>query len=67
MGQKRGEKIWEILSGILLFAVLIFKTVFHKQDSDIVFDAGGKIVIVMLLFLFFVIYYIQIKKTGKGS
>lgn len=66
MDQKKGEKIWEILSGILLFAVVIFKTVFHEQDSDIVFDAGGKAVIIVLLILFIVIYYIQIKKTGKG-
>lgn len=58
-------KIREISVAIILFSTLIIKTVFHKQDYDTVFDAGGKTVVIMLLILFFAIYYVQIKKNDK--
>jgi H+/gluconate symporter-like permease len=64
--EKPNEKIREILGAIVLFAVLIFKTVFHKQDYDTVFDVGGKVAIIVLILLFCAIYYIQIKKNDNG-
>ncbi len=63
--EKPNEKIREILGAIVLFAALIFKTVYHKQDYDTVFDAGGKAVIIVLMLIFFVIYCIQIKNNDK--
>lgn len=61
--EKPNRKIREILGAIVLSAALIFDTVFHEQDSDTVFDAGGKAAIIVLMLTFFVIYYIQIEKN----
>jgi hypothetical protein len=65
--EKPNENIREILGAIVLFTALIIKTVFHKQDYDTVFDAGGKAAIIVLMLLFLVIYYIQIKRNDKGQ
>jgi len=62
--QKPGG-IREFLGAVLLFTALIIKTVFHKQDYDTVFDAGGKAVIIVLMLVFFVIYYVQLRKADK--
>ncbi len=64
--EKPNKTIREILGAIVLFVALIFKTVFCQQDYDTVFNAGGKATIIVLMLLFFVIYYIQIKKNDKG-
>ena len=40
--EKPSERIRESLGAIVLIAALIFKTIFHKKDFDIVFDACGK-------------------------
>jgi hypothetical protein len=61
--EKPNRKIRELLSAIFLFSALIFDTVFHEQDSDTVFDAGGKAAIIVLMITFFVIYCIQIEKN----
>lgn len=65
VSEKPKERIREILGGIVVFAVYIYKIVFHEKDYDTVFDAGGKAAIIVLMLLFFVIYYIQMKRNEK--
>ena len=65
--EKSKENIRENLGAIVLFIALIIKTIFHEQDYDTVFDAGGKAVIIVLMLLFFGIYYIQMKKNEKHT
>lgn len=60
------ERIREILSAVALIAALIYKTVFQERQSDVVFDVGGKAVIIVTLLLFLVICFIQNKKIDKG-
>ena len=64
--KKSNGRIREVLGVILIIAAWINKTVYHKADSDVVFDSGGKVAIIILILIFFLIYYIQSKKMDKG-
>jgi hypothetical protein len=65
--QKRNYRVREVLGTVLLVAVLVKRIVFHEADSDIVFDAGGKAVVIILILIFIMISYIQSNKIDQDD
>jgi hypothetical protein len=63
--EKYRERIREIIGIVVLIALFISRTVFHRKDYDLVFDTGGKVAIIVLFILFLGIYYFQSKRNDK--
>lgn len=67
VSQKMNYRVREILGTILLVAALVNRIVFHKADSDIVFDAGGKTIVIILILIFVLISYVQSNKIDQDD